>query len=67
MLRLDNAPKSKVRTDCFSASLWVCLASHTERCIVIVMYHFNRGNVLFIPALSFITDIDILYIVLAVI
>ena len=48
MLRLDNAPQAKVHADCFIASLWVCLASHTERCIVIVMYHFNRGSVHFI-------------------
>ena len=39
MLRLDNAPQAKVHTDCFSASLGVCIASLTERCIVIVMYH----------------------------
>ena len=65
MLRLDNAPQAKVRTDCFSASLWVCLASLTERCIVIFMYHFNRGSVLFI--LSNFSNIIILYIVLVVI
>ena len=48
MLRLDNASQVKVHANCFSASLWVCLASHTEHCIVIVMYHFNRGSMHFI-------------------
>ena len=44
MLRLNNAPQAKVRTNSFSTSLWVCLASHSERCIVIVLCHFNRGS-----------------------
>ena len=65
MLRLDNAPQAKVHADFFVASLRVCLASHTERCIVIGMYHFNRGSVLFI--LSNFSNIIILYIVLVVI
>ena len=39
MLRLDNVPQAKVHADCFIASLCVCLAPHTERCIVIVVYH----------------------------
>ena len=67
MLRLDNAPQSKVRSDCFSAGLWVCLASQTERCIVIVMYHFNRGIVHFSYSDVSFSNINILYIVLAVI
>ena len=49
-LRLRAPGESSHRfSDCFSTSLSVCLASLTERCIVVVMYHFNRGSVLFIP------------------
>ena len=63
MLWLDNMPQAKVRTDCFSASLWVRLASHTEHCIITVMYHFKHA---LYSDVSFI-DINILYTVLAVI
>ena len=44
----------------------MCLASLSERCIVIVMYHFNRGSVFFSSDVSF-SDSYILYIVLVVI
>ena len=64
MLRLDNMLQMKVRINCFSASLWVCLASYTEHCIVIVLYHFNHGSVHFILSFS---NINILYIVLVLI
>ena len=40
----------------------MCLA---ERCIVIVVYHFNRGSVHFILMFNF-SNINILYTVLAV-
>ena len=66
MLRLDNAPQAKIHADCFIASLWVCLASHTERCIVIVLYHFNRGSMLFDSDVSF-NSIYVLYILLTMI
>ena len=66
MLRLDNAPQAKVRTDCFSASFWVCLASYTERCIVIFMYHFEPWERTLYSDVSF-SNIIILYIVLVVI
>ena len=65
MLQLDNAPQAKVRTDCFSASLWVCLAFHTERCIVIVIYLF-QGERAFYSDVRF-SNSNVLYIVLAVI
>ena len=42
----------------------MCLASYTERCIVIVAYHFNRGSVHFILMFNF-SNINILYTVLA--
>ena len=42
-----------------------CLASYTELCIVIVAYHFNRGNVHFILIFNF-SNINILYTVLTV-
>ena len=66
-MRLDNAPQAKVHTDCFIASLWVCFASHTESCIVIVMYHFNRGSVHFTDSDVSFSNINILYTVLVVI
>ena len=66
MLRLDNAPQAKVHADCFIVSLLVCLASHTERCIVIAMYNFKRGSVHFDSDVSF-SNIYILYIVLTMI
>ena len=61
MLRLDNAPQAKVRTDCFSTSLSVCLASLTEGCVVIVMYYFNRGSERALYSDIVFIDINILW------